>query len=358
MTDVTARRRLIPRTAIVAGMVSALIIVLAIAAAVLVARSRLVVVPDVVGLADETARARTVDATLVYEVMSTEVSVDVPAGSVISQDPRPGAEVTPGTTLAVVLSAGPQTVTVPDLVGTDVDDATRALETLGLDVTVETASSEITATVVLEMHPAPGATVSVGDAIRLVVPGEGSTDVLLPYDLTGMVFVLDPLPATPTDSFDVAIDVARRLQSLLKAGGATVTVTRAATETAPTPASRAAAARASGATVLIGIDLGRTGTAGLRVLYTPGITGDVTRAEESRTLAASITRAARLPGFVVNEPLETSDAVASGFAGTAVRVVVADAAAESDRARMIDPTWADLVARAIYRGVGSHVGAD
>jgi len=49
-------------------------------------------------------------------------------------------------------------------------------------------SSEATSTVVLEMYPAPGAVVSLGDTVRLTVPGASpSSTVLLPFDLDGLV---------------------------------------------------------------------------------------------------------------------------------------------------------------------------
>lgn len=357
MPPQTQRRSLVPRAAIVAVTVSLAVILLAVLAASLVSTSRLVDVPDVTGLSAEEAEALLAEAGLGFEVDSTQVSVSVPAGDIISQEPTAGATLAPEGTVRVVVSAGTQTVTVPDLIGMSIEQARGRLEDLGLLVAVDTATSETTATIVLEMFPAPGAAVSVGDQVRLTIPGGASqSDVLLPYDLAGVSIALDPAPATAADGSDVAMEVARRLQSLLGAAGATVTMTRTATETVSTPVSRGQAARASGATVLVGLDLGRTGTPGIRALFAPTVAGDPARAQESQQLAQAITRAARLPGFVVNEPQETTDVIVAGFSGTAVRVIVADSASESDRARMIDPGWADIVARAIYRGVGTRFG--
>jgi serine/threonine-protein kinase len=335
------------------------VIVLAVTASVLVARSRLVEVPDLAGLTTDAAR-RVVEAEgLLLEVAGTQVSVKVPEGCVVTQEPPAGTTLKRGMTVRVFVSAGPQTVTLPDLVGTPLDDATAQLQDLGLEVSVQRVSSEITATVVLEMYPAPGALVSAGDVVRLTVPGNGATsDVLLPYDFTGVAVVIDPSPLRAADGSDVCMDVARRLQSLLVASGATVTFTRTANDTTSTPLARSSVANGSGAGVLVGIDLGRSGVPGIRALYQPAVPGDPARSEESVKLAQAITRAARLPGFVVNEPAETTDVVAAGFRGVAVRVTVADRASESDRARMLDPAWADVVARAIYRGLASHLGAE
>lgn len=357
MPEKTTRRTLVPRTTIIAVTVSLAVVLLAVLAASLVATSRLIEVPDVTGMDTAEAKSLVSERGLALEIASTQVSVSVPAGEIISQEPSAGVMIDPGGLVRVVVSAGRQSVDVPDVVGMDVDAARSRLEDLGLVVRIDTTASETTRTIVLEVYPAPGVALAVGDAVRLTIPGGSSTsDVLLPYDLAGLAIAIDPIPARVTDSSDAAMDVARRLSSLLEAAGANVSITRSATETVPTPVSRTEVIRSSGATVLVGLDVGRTGTAGVRVLYPPSVSGDPARTEESLQLARAITRAARLPGFAVNEPGETTDVVVAGFAGTGVRVIVADGAAESDRARMIDPAWADVMARAIYRGIGTRFG--
>ena len=344
-----------PRSAIIAVIVSVLVIAVAITASVLWARSRVVVTPDVAGLPLEIAERALEVSGLTASVSGTRVSVDVAEGSVISQDPAPGAELKRGDTVTLVVSAGPQTFPLPDVIGMQVEDARVELVSKGLVVNVVGVSAEASAGVVVEMYPSPGTSVNTGDVVRLSVPGgaEG-TDMLLPYDLTGMKVVLDPSPPETADPGDPAIDVARRLSGLLQAAGATVTMTRSATDTAPSPEQRLQSAQAAGADLLIGIDVGRTGEPGLRALHRPAQGADADALTASRELAAAITRAARLPGIVVLEPGQTNDPVLSGFGGPGARVVVGDVSAEADRIRMTDPAWADSVARAIYRGIGTR----
>jgi hypothetical protein len=356
MPTPTRRRALVPRSAIIAGVVSIVLIGAAITAGVFWGRSRVVVVPDVTGLPREIAEQALQVSFLTPNVSGTRVSIDVPQGAVISQDPAPGTELKRGQEVTLVLSAGPQSFALPDLLGMQVDDARADLVARGLVVTVVGVSTEASAGVVVEMFPSPGATVNTGDLVRLSVPtGSEEVDMLLPYNLTGVRVVLDPATPQVDDAGDPALDVSRRLSALLQAAGATVTVTRTATETAPTPERRLESATASGAEILVGLDVGRSGVPGIFVAYAAagGAPGESIPA--SQELAASITRAARLPGLVVLEPQESDDPVLVGFAAVGVRVIVGDLAAEADRARMTDPEWADSVARAVYRGVGTQL---
>lgn len=346
------RPRLVPKTAIIAGVVIVVLVVTAVVAAVMVTRSRLVAVPDVAGLSAEDAKHAITEAGLTYELGGTRVSTSVSSGRVIEQKPAAKILVDPKTAVSVVLSVGPQTFVVPDLIGVAVESARETLLSLGLKVVTESVSVETTSPAVLEMFPAPGSSVSAGDEIRLVVPGGAEkNDVLLPYDLQGLTVLLDPMPA-PGLQPDVPMEVARRLEALLEAAGATVTTTRSAAEPLPSPEVRQQLALTSSARLLIGIDLGSSGTPGMRVYHLPP--GDGERSADSIGYAQSITRAANLPGLSVNEPQVSSDAVLSAFRHAGVRVSLADSTVEADRARFADPTWADQMARAIYRGVGTR----
>lgn len=351
MAQAPLRRRLVPKAAIIAGVVILVLVAGAVIASVLVARSRLVEVPAVEGLSGEAAKASIIAEGLAYRLGGTRVSVDVPEGQVISQDPPAGTLVGPGSVVAVVLSVGPQSFEVPDLVGSSVDEAQEALTALGLKVVTEAVSAETTGAIVLEMYPAPGSRVSPGDEIRLSVPGgSGETDVLLPYDLTGVTVLLDPAPVPEGVSGDVTLEIGRRLQSLLEAAGARVTTTRAVTGDT-TLDWRISAAQASTAAVLIGIDVGTTGAPGISV-YHLGSSADARYELSSLKYAQAVTRAATLPTLTVNETGPGDDQVLGAFPGTGIRVQVGVADAPSDSALFGDPAWADQVARAIYRGVG------
>ena len=354
MSTTPRRRRLVPASAVIAIIVTVVLVAGAIAASVFWAQTRVVAVPDITGLPLDIAERALEVSALEANVTGTRVSIDIPQGAVLSQSPEPGTEVKRGASVDLVLSAGPQSFPLPDVIGLDVDEARGELVGRGLVVNVVGVSAEASAGVVVEMYPSPGTSVNTGDVVRLSVPGGSQdSDMLLPYDLDGLSIVLDPPPPDVDDPGDPALDVARRLSALLQAAGGRVVTTRTATETAPGPETRLEAARGSGASLLLGIDVARTGEPGLRVGFSESAGDAESTFTTSRELAASITRAARLPGVLVLEPRESSDEVLAGFDGLGVRVVIGDIDAEADRVRMTDPEWADSVARAIYRGIGT-----
>src|SRR5690606_20874449 len=57
-------------------------------------------------------------------------------GTVIDQDPAAGSELKRGDTVTIVVSTGPERVTVPNVVGSLLDEARASLRAAGLKVTV------------------------------------------------------------------------------------------------------------------------------------------------------------------------------------------------------------------------------
>lgn len=93
-------------------------------------------VPDVAGRSEDEAEQLLADAKLAVETSST-YSDDVPeAGEVISQSLDAGSTVDKGTTVELVVSRGPLTVTMPDVRARSIEAAVEELESLGMDVTV------------------------------------------------------------------------------------------------------------------------------------------------------------------------------------------------------------------------------
>ena len=91
----------------------------------------MVTVPSVTGEPRATAQAKITRAGLTPEV-TTENSKTVPADHVISQDPEGAVRVAKGRTVKLVVSAGPEAVTIPDLVGKTEAEARQVLGDLGL----------------------------------------------------------------------------------------------------------------------------------------------------------------------------------------------------------------------------------
>ena len=94
----------------------------------------------------------------------------IPAGHVVRQDPAPGDRVLRGTTVALVLSKGPDRRSVPTLAGSTREAATSALAAVGLRVgeVTEEFSAEPLGTV-LRSDPEVGASLRPGTAVALVV---------------------------------------------------------------------------------------------------------------------------------------------------------------------------------------------
>lgn len=96
-------------------------------------------------------------------------SSDKEKGTVLSQTPDPNSNAAEGTTIQVVISSGPDTVTVPDLKGVDEKIAKPYLEALGLRVTeIPVVSSTYTKGLVESVDDA-GKSVPVGTKINLRV---------------------------------------------------------------------------------------------------------------------------------------------------------------------------------------------
>ncbi len=95
-------------------------------------------VPNVVGLAQEEAIKAIEDAKLKAEIIE-ENDKKVEAGKVISQETPADTEIDAGETVKIHVSAGVEQVSVPNVVGKSQKEATSALESAGLSVSVTTA---------------------------------------------------------------------------------------------------------------------------------------------------------------------------------------------------------------------------
>ena len=91
-------------------------------------------------------------------------------GVVISQNPEGEARARAGSEVELVISAGPQPIEMPRVIGLSRDRAEGMLEGLGLEVSTTLArNNEVPAGVVARQEPAPGADVNPGWSVQLVV---------------------------------------------------------------------------------------------------------------------------------------------------------------------------------------------
>jgi eukaryotic-like serine/threonine-protein kinase len=129
----------------------------------------LVDVPDVVGQQRESA-VIALQKDFEPQVGGDEFSTDVPAGAVIRQDPAGGASASPGSTVTIVISKGPEKVSVRDVRNVSLATATSILEGQGLAVGTVTkqASSRAEGTVIAQ-DPGPTSSVDKGSGVDLVI---------------------------------------------------------------------------------------------------------------------------------------------------------------------------------------------
>ncbi len=127
-----------------------------------------VAVPGVVGLRELEADGRLDAAGLVGDFRPEE-SDDVAAGLVISQSPDQGVMVPPGSTVVVMVSSGPATVSVPPVVNLSQADATNLLSRAGFRTEVRQQNADAPAGTVIATDPGPGAQAPEGSTVVIVV---------------------------------------------------------------------------------------------------------------------------------------------------------------------------------------------
>jgi beta-lactam-binding protein with PASTA domain/tRNA A-37 threonylcarbamoyl transferase component Bud32 len=141
-------------------------------------------VPDVEGLTLDEATEELEDARLRVGETSREASETVPENEVISQDPPADEEVDRGSEVDLVVSSGPETVTVPDVINQREDSAIAEITAAGLNEEVARApSDEVEEGLVISQDPGPGEEAQSGDTVRILV-SEGSEERAMP-DVTG-----------------------------------------------------------------------------------------------------------------------------------------------------------------------------
>lgn len=351
--DRPERRRFIPMWVWGALAATVGVIGVIVAAVMLFASSSSVTVPDVTGVALGVAESRLAQVGLSIEVEERRFSSE-PIDQVLSQSPQPNGELRRGDTVLVVVSGGTEEFQMPDVVGEGVALATSTLEGRGLVVRVDPIPSDLPSDTVIASTPSANSPVRTGDIVTLsVATPSGNGEVLKPYSLSGTVFVIDspaPIEGSPND---IAMEVTRRLRSLLEASGATVILTRSTTATgAVDVAERERIALEASATALVGFDVEAAGAAGRIVGYP--VAGRPVVVTSARQLASEATsELARVAPPAIMEA-STSDPVFNRSVVPWLRVRLGSLAARPDTQSFVDPRWADSVARAVYVSLGEQ----
>jgi len=125
---------------------------------------QMVAVPKVEGLTQAAATTAIVGTTLKIGTVTQQTSDTAATGSVISQDPASGTSVAQGSPVNLVISSGPQIVTVPNVEGMTQTAATAAIVGAKLKVGTVNATGKV-----ISQEPARGSSVPQGSSVNLVI---------------------------------------------------------------------------------------------------------------------------------------------------------------------------------------------
>lgn len=326
-----------------------------IAAGILTATSLArVAVPDIVGQSLGVATTRLQEAGLEVKVTERRFST-LPKDQVIEQTPSAGSQAQKGDTISLVVSAGSEEFSMPDVVGQGLTLAKGTLEGKGLVVVVEYVVSEDASDTVMSTSPAAGTTVRTGDTVRVQVATTSASGVTLqPYDLKGVDVVIDAAPPGSGVTSDPSMEVSRKLRALLEAADASVTMLRSSTTSSTLDADRARLASETSATVAVGFVVASTGDAG-RVVSTEGTT-TAGEAPPSAAIAAQIAQELGLTAPPVVSNAGTSDIVLQSTRAPWVRISLGSASQRDDEVHFADSEWLDTVAQSVYTAIGKVYG--
>src|SRR5690606_9447527 len=120
---------------------------------------------------------------LVVGDVTERTSADIPEGNVIATDPEAGTTVDEGTAVDLIVSAGPEQVTIPNLTSYSYKEAKELLEgdSYGLKVKRQDVDSDQPKGRVLNSNPPEGSQVDRGSTVTLMV-SKGQVEV---PDVTG-----------------------------------------------------------------------------------------------------------------------------------------------------------------------------
>jgi serine/threonine-protein kinase len=133
-------------------------------------------VPAVEGLpADQAVERLEADG---FRVALSTAASDAPAGTVFEQDPSAGSEVDEGSTVAIRVSGGPDTVAVPNAVGLPESEARDRLVDAGFQVESNEVFAERDPGIVTAQSPSAGAEAERGATVTIdVSQGTGLVEV-------------------------------------------------------------------------------------------------------------------------------------------------------------------------------------
>ena len=143
---------------------------------------QMVAVPNVKGLTQDTATTEIAGTKLKVGTITQQTSNTVATGKVVGQDPASGSSMAEGSAVNLVISSGPQMVTVPDVGRLTQDDATTAITATKLTVgtVAQEASSTVPTGCVISQDPASGNSLTQGSPVNLMISSGPQVMVTVP----------------------------------------------------------------------------------------------------------------------------------------------------------------------------------
>ena len=140
-------------------------------------------VPNVIGQPVADAQRALEELKLEVDI-TEEANDDQPAGTVFDQDPKFGRMVDEGSTVKLFVSAGADAVPVPDVIGSQIEQATQLVEAAGFTVRIEEVTDEEAPVgEVVDQEPGGNEDAEKGSVVTLVV-STGPADRAVP-DVVG-----------------------------------------------------------------------------------------------------------------------------------------------------------------------------
>lgn len=144
-------------------------------------------VPDLVGLSQDEARRLVEEVGLQLAVVGERHDPSIPALNIIAQTIPAGQMVRPGETIGVVISQGPNFVTVPQVEGLPITAAEPGLREMGLNISRKDVWSKEATGIILSQDPPTGSIVSEGSVVTLIV--SSGPRLMLDVNLDNKVFL-------------------------------------------------------------------------------------------------------------------------------------------------------------------------
>ncbi|MBW6469023.1 MAG: PASTA domain-containing protein, partial [Coriobacteriia bacterium] len=198
-------------------------------------RAEMVVVPDVIGMTLDEASEEIEAANLTVGPTTTQASDEYEEGLIIEQSPEGESEATEGSEVTLVISAGPDVVEVPDVVGRTESDAMRILRDADFEVEPEREyNSDVPDGQVFRQSPDAGEMVAPESIVTIVISRgtqlvrvpdvEGKTKDAATAELEGFGFRVNP-----TEEFHDSVAAGRVISQSPESGvsidsGSTVTI--------------------------------------------------------------------------------------------------------------------------------------